>query len=73
MNNTELQDFLTYITGCPHVRGNKVYVDFVSQDNVAMTVSTCTNTLTLSSKICSYQPFAKGLCILIGSRKFTMP
>ena len=45
----ELQDILTYITGNRHVN---VFVDFVSQDIVAITVSTCTHTLYMLPAFC---------------------
>ena len=70
---SELQQLLKYITGSPHIHGNKIVVDFIEQESVAMTVSTCAKTITLSTLVKEYDLFQKGLHTLINSCQFTMP
>lgn len=69
---TELQDFLRYTTGSPHVQGNHVVVTF-DRDAFEFTVRTCSRTLSISPHIDEYKSFASALHMLIDSKQFTMP
>lgn len=71
---SELQEFLQYTTGSPHVHGNRIVVDFIERvEGIAMTVSTCSKTLTISTLVTEYASFTNGLRVLISSTEFTMP
>ena len=73
MSYLELQEFVKYATGSPHIHGNSVTIDFISREGMAMTVSTCAKTFTMSTPITDYESFASGLHLLMGSKQFTMP
>ena len=69
----ELQEFLRYTTGNPYVYGNQVRVEFIDEEAVAMTVSTCTKTFTMSTRISDFRTFSNALHHLMTSTHFTMP